>query len=271
MARQEHEQVVSCAYPLGAGSRSFEGLPSGPVESGLFGPARYFDPEHPELMDRPDVDRAALREELRVLEDANKRFGGHGLMLRYVATFLKSTEPRSLRILDLGTGAADVPRAIIGWLRQRDVPVELIAVDRNEGVLEVARENCRGWPEIRFEKHDLLALPFAPESFDLVLCSLALHHFSRPDAIAVLRRIQEIARLGYILNDLRRNWGSIWLTELLARTVMRTGIAHNDGPQSCRAAFTVRELRAMAVEAGLSNFHVRRHHVVFRMVLEGRK
>jgi len=237
----------------------------------LFAPPRRFNLNCPELMDRPGISHTLLREELQILETVNRRWGAQELVLECVQRFLDSPRTTSLTILDLGTGAADIPRAIVAWARQRKLPVTITAVDGNSGVLEIAREACRDWPEIRLEQHDLRALPYAADSFDLVLCSLALHHFDSADAVVILRRINELARRGYVVNDLRRNWTAIWTTELLVRTVIKSHIVSNDAVQSVRAAFTVRELRAMAQRAGLSNFRIHRHQLFFRMVLEGRK
>ena len=236
----------------------------------LFVPHRRFDTNQPELIDQPGVDQALLREELQILENFNQRLGGHRLMLHYVKQLVHSIETASLSILDLGTGAADIPRAIVTWARQRQLSIVVTAVDGNPEVLQIARESCRSWPEIRFEQHDLRALPYARESFDLVLCSLALHHFDSADAITILQRIHALARRGYIVNDLCRNWLAIWSTELLTRTLVQSPIFHNDAVQSCRAAFTVRELRAMAKRAGLSGFQIKHHHALLRMVLLGK-
>ena len=81
------------------------------------------------------------------------------------------------------------------------IGVEITAVDRNPEILAIAREQCAGWPEIRIEQHDLLALPYAAASFDVVMCSLTLHHFTRANVVAILDRIDDIARVGYIVND----------------------------------------------------------------------
>lgn len=237
----------------------------------LLAPHRRFDPNCPELIDRPGMAEALLREELQTLENFNRRLGGHRLALQYVKRFVSAVRPASLHILDLGTGAADIPRAIVAWARRCQLPVSLTAVDGNDDILRLARESGRDWPEIRFEHHDLRALPYAPESFDLVLCSLTLHHFGGADAVMLLRRIHELARLGYIVNDLRRNWPAIWITEFLARTAVRSSMFGHDAVQSCRAAFTVCELRALAEQAGLNHFQINRHHAFFRMVLEGKK
>jgi ubiquinone/menaquinone biosynthesis C-methylase UbiE len=192
-------------------------------------------------------------------------------MLKYMEYLLGSKKANSLRVLDLATGAADVPRAIVAWARKSGTRIQVTAVDGNEEVLRSAREWCRDWPEIHLERCDLLEIPYERESFDIVLCSLALHHFTDENAVRILRKMNEIARIGFALNDLQRNWLTIWTSELLARTVMRSPIVRNDGPQSFRAAFTVRELRGMAEEAGMKNFRVKRHQGIFRMVLSGRK
>jgi ubiquinone/menaquinone biosynthesis C-methylase UbiE len=241
-----------------------------PQGSTLFAPARQFDPNEPELMDRPDVNKAWLREELEILQKIN-RLGAHRLMLRYIHQLLDSSKVEELRVLDLATGAADIPRAVVAWARKSGTKIKVTAIDGNEEVLRSAREWCRDWPEIQLERCDLLKLPHGPNSFDIVICSLALHHFKTEDAISVLRRMNEIARVGYVLNDLQRNWLTIWTSELLARTIMRSPIVRHDGPQSFRAAFTVRELRSMAEQAGMRNFRVKRHQAIYRMVLAGNK
>jgi ubiquinone/menaquinone biosynthesis C-methylase UbiE len=221
-------------------------------------------------MDRPDVNKAWLREELEILEKIN-RFGAHRLMLGYIRFLLGPNKVQELTILDLATGAADIPRAIVAWARKSGMKIKVTAVDRNEDVLRSAREWCRDWPEIQLEQCDLLQLRHPPKSFDIVLCSLALHHFTSSDAVRILRRMNEISRVAYVLNDLQRSWLTIWTAELLARTIMRSPIVRHDGPQSFRAAFTVDELRTMAAEAGMKNFRVKRHQAIYRMVLSGKK
>lgn len=237
----------------------------------LFAPKRRFDAQQPEMMDQPGVDPELVREELLALEHANRRLGGHRLMLHYVGRVLGPARRQSVSILDLGTGSADIPRAIVAWARRERLPVTVVAVDANPVALEVARAACRDWPEIRLDQHDLRALPYEAESFDLVLCSLALHHFGNAEAQAILNRIHALARVGCVVSDLRRNWLTIVAADLVARTVLRNPVTRNDVPQSCRAAFTVGELRTMAMNAGLRRFQVHRHHGCFHMVLEGRK
>lgn len=237
----------------------------------LFSPSRHFDPNDPELIDQPGLSRALLREELQTLEKLNRQLGGHQLVLGYLQRFLSSTGKKSLSILDLGTGSADIPRVIVNYARQKQLPVSITAVDVNPEILQIAEESCRDWPEIKLERHDLRSLPYAAETFDFVLCSLVLHHFNPVDALLILQQIKKIARVGYIVNDLRRNWPAIFSTDLLVRIMIRSRVFRHDARQSCRAAFTIHELQELAEHAGLENFHIHRHQLFFRMVLEGKK
>ncbi|HEY2328461.1 MAG TPA: methyltransferase domain-containing protein [Verrucomicrobiae bacterium] len=234
-------------------------------------PPRHFDPNESEFVDRADVDPAILREEMELLEKANRWLGAHRLMLEGVGRLLGPQFPSTLRVLDLGTGLADIPRALVAWARQNHLPVVITAVDMNPKTLDLARAACRDWPEIKLEPHDLRALPYAPESFDLVLCSLALHHFSATDVAVILRRMRKLARCGYIVSDLRRNWLTITMTRLVALIPLTSQAFRQDALQSCRAAFTIQELRTIAQQAELGDVRITRHHWFFRMTLEGKK
>jgi len=237
----------------------------------LLAPPRRFDPAIPEMMDRPGQDFRLLREDLHVLETINRFLGGHRIALHYVRELPGTwNTTRPLTVLDLATGLADVPRRIVRRARATGLQVQITAVDANPDILILARESCVGWPEICIEQQNILALPYPSDSFDIVLCALALHHFGESDVVAILGRIRDIARIGYAVNDLRRNRIAIWLSKLMAHTIITNPIARFDAPASCERAFTLAELGELARRAGMRNFQVRRH-LVFRMAVAGRK
>jgi SAM-dependent methyltransferase len=221
-------------------------------------------------MDRPNNDSALLRADLRVLESINRFLGGHCIVLGYLDEFLDLIPMSSFTVLDLATGGADVPRTIVRWARRHGLRTDVTAMDGNPEILRVARERCVGWPEVHIKQQDLLSLPYPTASFDFVLCSLTLHHFAEADVVAILRRIHDIARVGYIINDLRRNRIAICLSKLMARTIITNPIARFDAPASCERAFCVAELCALAARASLGNVTIRRHRF-FRMALVGRR
>lgn len=233
----------------------------------LLTPPRCFDPANPELVDSPATPPELIRAEMLQLAKGNRWLGGCRLVLDYVRAL---APPGPFTILDLGTGSADIPRAIAGWARAAGRRVSITAVDLNPVMLRLAEEGCAGWPEISLERHDIRALPHARRSYDLVLCSQALHHFSENDAVAILRQIGGIARVGYMVSDLRRHRVAIATTDLLSRLLISSAPLRHDARLSARAAFTAEELCELAERAALPNFALRFHHGVFKMVLSGK-
>src|SRR5258708_521194 len=137
------------------------------------------------MMDRPGQDPSVLRDDLCVLQSINRWMGGYTIPLCYLQQF--ATGP--LTLLDLATGAADVPRAIALWAKRNSLAIRITAVDGNPDILRIARERSADFPEIQIEQQNLLALPYPRGSFDIVTCSLTLHHFADADVLAILPRI----------------------------------------------------------------------------------
>ena len=96
------------------------------------------------------------------------------------------------------------------------------------------------------------------DRFDIVVCSLFLHHLADNDAISLLNCMRELAGRMVVVNDLiRSRWGYI-MTWCGIRLLSRSHVCHIDGPLSVRAAFTPTEILALAEQAGLTNSEVSR-------------
>src|SRR3954468_5234027 len=107
---------------------------------------RDFQKNQPELMDVPQPVTPELERDLANLTSLNRYFGSHSLIRRFIEAWL---EPGgTYRILDLCTGAGDIPRLIVDWARQRGVSVSIVAVDAAESTLAIARAKGEGYPEI---------------------------------------------------------------------------------------------------------------------------
>ena len=100
---------------------------------------RNFEENRPEWMDVAEAVSPELERDLANLESLNRRFGAHKLVLEYLGPVLARRQP--LRILDLGTGAADIPRAVVRRAREVGCPVLFTAVDRQQPTLDLA-EKC---------------------------------------------------------------------------------------------------------------------------------
>lgn len=232
-------------------------------------PPRRFDPDVLEMMDRENNDDAVLRDDLRNLRIINKYFGGWSAIRRPLITLIeKIDEPRTIGILDLATGSSDHPLAILKLARKFKRHVAITAVDKNPQILKIAREQTQQIQEITLEQHDILALPYPPKRFDIVLCSLAIHHLSKEHAVTLLKTMHRLSRVGFILNDLNRNWPAAWTAWLYAHLTTRNPMTHHDSCLSVLRAFTKDELQEMARAAGIQNFVIHKQPF-FRLVLIG--
>lgn len=216
---------------------------------------RRFDPHVPEMMDRPDPDLEELRSGLVNLERINRNFGCYRMMKMFVRGWLRPG--RCYRVLDLATGYGDIPRFIIRWSRRQGIDVKIDAIDFQQPTLDLARDASRDYPEIDFLKADVLTYD-VPVTYDVVLCTLALHHFSEADAVRLLRRASALTHSHVLVSDLERSalsWGGVWLmTQLLYRESM----TRHDARMSVERAFSFPEMRTLAERAGWSGFEQRR-------------
>ena len=221
-----------------------------------------------ELMDEPGRPPAELEHALSDLRGVNRWLGGRRVVLQHLSR-LVDRHPRAVyRVLDIGTGSGDIPLSIARWARARGVRIEIVATDNHPTTLELARRHTAEAREITIEHADALALPYADGSFDLALCSTALHHFdAEADVVRVLREMDRVARIGLVVNDLARSRTALAGARLLAATVWRRHVlTRHDGPLSVRRAFTPAELRRFASIAGLAGARVHAH-VPFRVAL----
>jgi len=154
-----------------------------------------------------------------------------------------------VRVLDVACGGGDVMRDVARRAARAGIAVELHGCDRSAVALEHARRGSAAWPMISFERRDVLGAPL-PGGFDLVTCSLFLHHLADGDAACLLGSMAEAGR-ALLLQDLRRTRAGYALAWAGLHTLTRSEVARIDGLRSVRAAFTLAEARQLCERAGL--------------------
>jgi ubiquinone/menaquinone biosynthesis C-methylase UbiE len=228
--------------------------------------------EAAELLDTPGtIPAPTLAHNLRDIRRVNRFAGGTAVVLRHLPELLMDV-PRgaTVTLLDIATGSGDIPRALVHWGRRRGYDLRVLATDVSEDVLAVARRETANEPAITIEACDARALPYRDGAFDIAVCSLALHHFPRADAVRVLAEMGRVCRRGVILNDLVRTWPGYVGAWLLGNATTTNRLTRHDAPLSILRAFTPEELAAMAREAGLLGITVT-PHLFWRMALVARR
>jgi ubiquinone/menaquinone biosynthesis C-methylase UbiE len=230
----------------------------------LLRPART---DEEELMDRPGHDPAVLADNLTDLHLVNRWVGGAKLTLEALERLVPASAAGPLRILDVGAGGADIARVIAGWARRRSRSALVVAADLSHEILSIAARHRRS-RGLRFAVGDALRLPFADGQFDVAVSSLMLHHLRPSAAVAALREMRRVARLGVVVNDIVRWWPGVWGAWLMARLFSGNPLTLHDGPLSVRRAYTRAELRDLAARAGLRGVELR-GFVGYRVALTG--
>jgi 2-polyprenyl-3-methyl-5-hydroxy-6-metoxy-1,4-benzoquinol methylase len=219
---------------------------------------RRFDPAMLEMMDRPQPVTPELERDLANLRSFNRRFGSHRLVKHFLRRWLKPN--MNARVLDLATGSGDIPRLIVDFARANDVRLRVDAIDQQSSTLQIASDLSSNYPEITYTSADLFKWNPA-EPYDIVLCSLALHHFSEDDAVQILQKCANWSRGAVLVADLgRARWLSL-AVHLVTTIVYREPMTKFDARLSAARAFSFHEMAELARRASWRNFGHRRFAV----------
>ncbi|NJM67888.1 MAG: methyltransferase domain-containing protein [Acaryochloris sp. RU_4_1] len=90
------------------------------------------------------------------------------------------------RVLDIACGTGEFERMILAEYSKQ----EIMGVDISEQMLAIAQQKIHAFPNVSFQTANASALPFADNSFDVVVSANAFHYFDDP-AVA----LQEMKRV----------------------------------------------------------------------------
>lgn len=223
-----------------------------------------------ELMDTPGLPAPVHDRALAGLRRINWFSGTARTFLRPLLALARREALARLSLLDVAAGGGDVPVAVARAAAVRGIRVDLTLLDRSPTALaHAAAAADRAGLRCQTICSDALALP--GQEFDVVTCSLFLHHLSGPervvDLLAMLRR--HASRL-MLVSDLRRSVAGLAVAWVGCRALSRSPLVHCDGPASVRAAFTLAELHDLAARAGMEGAHIRASFP-FRLLLTWRR
>jgi 2-polyprenyl-3-methyl-5-hydroxy-6-metoxy-1,4-benzoquinol methylase len=212
---------------------------------------RQFDPDTLELMDRPQPISAELERDLDNIRRLNRWFGSYSLISFFLRRWIKPGA--RLQIIDLATGSGDIPRLIADYGRKVGAEVRIDALDQQSATLAIAKRLSADHPNIVFIEANLLEWE-SRETYDIVLCTMALHHFSEEDAVRLLRLCRKLSRKFVLVSDLRRSWFATICVQLLTETIFRASMTKHDARLSMARAFSFFELDQLSRQAGWENF-----------------
>lgn len=205
----------------------------------------------PEIMDQPGLDPERHADALRGLARINAASTATSAIWRPLRDRLHQAPQNDLSMLDVACGGGDTLGRLAQRARAAGVPLSVSGCDISATAIAHARRRAHEHLVTgQFFQHDVLASEL-PERFDIVTCSLFLHHLDDDTAAMLLARLYAATRWLLIVCDLNRGLGGLALAWLGTRLLSRSAIVHADGPRSVRAAFTRAEARHLAARAGI--------------------
>lgn len=211
-----------------------------------------------ELMDAPDLAEQQHMLALKGLRRVNLFSRTAQVVADAIFRNWKAA-PTNLRILDLACGGGDVTCEVARRLTARGVTAEVIGWDRSATAITFAgKQAATVNAKTNFEVIDALA-EIPADQFDVIYCTLFLHHLSNEDSTKLLTQMVRAARRLALVDDLRRSTVGYGLAVLGCRILSRSPIVHVDGPLSVRAAYTETEIESLCKQCDLPLPKIKRH------------
>ena len=185
-------------------------------------------------------------------------FGEIRALKRSVIKEINGAKSRPLSVLDVAAGSG----ALLQYITKRTTGDMIFAVGVEGSEAAVRSIGSRGINAVRC---DALALPFAPGSFDLVFCTLFLHHLDEIQAAKAIAQMASIARRKLFVIDLDRRPVPYFAYRVFGNFLLQP-FTRDDGSLSILRAHTPHELEGIASRAGLGNFQIERS-AINRLIL----
>lgn len=221
-----------------------------------------------ESMDAPDADPTLLHKSLAYIHRINRLLGYARATVNHFKRFsVHWNKGQTIRILDVATGSADIPRAILNWSRRAGFDVRIIGLDLQPHIAQAARGNATD-PALRIIRGNAISLPFADGSMDYVMTNMFLHHLDDDLVVQVFKEMSRVASRGVVAADLMRDRRAYWWICLF--TLWANPMVRHDARVSVRQSFTRSEILSLRDQAGL-DFTSYHRHFAHRFILSGER
>ena len=228
-----------------------------------------------EQIDDPGAPIEDLASSMEDVARTNRFFGGTHSVITAVSRLLHDLPPgRTVRVLDIATGTADIPIALAHWSSRRGIRLQIVGIDNLRSMLDlagrrIAREVPRtktfpSWKnrcerDIRLVQADASALPFADGAFDIATCALAFHHLGYDASVKLLRAMDRLTTCGFVVTDLRRDVPTLCAVRAGISLIKSHPYTRHDAVASVRRSFSTDEWSRLAADSEVANLAVGTH------------
>lgn len=210
----------------------------------------------PEIMDSFELQGEGLKKTLKDLERINRLLGGNRVTIKGIEK-LRFSDSGKIHIADIGCGSGEMLRKIAKWGRKRDLKLKLVGVDANPHTIKIAEDLSADFPEISFKVQNIFSEEFKKNNYDIISCSLTLHHFKKNEINNLLCTLKKQARLGVVINDLHRSKRAYYLFQLFCFFFVKNNIAKKDGLVSILRGFKLNDFIEISEALAIENHEIK--------------
>ena len=210
-----------------------------------------------EIMDDFTMEGEILREALDKIAKINQLLGGNKLTLSGVQELIVAI-PKSKKItfVDVGCGNGDMLRTLADFGLKNKLNFQLIGIDSNKFTIHHAQNLSKNYSNISYRCQDILDESFSEIKYDIVMCTLTLHHFKDPEIINLLSVFYTNSNVGIIVNDLHRSTTAYRLFQALCFVFQLNEMSKLDGLTSILRGFKKEELVRFSEKLNLINYKI---------------
>jgi|GEM_PF-4368896 len=211
-------------------------------------------------IDTPTITDEELLSYYRFLSKADALSAAHRSTLHFLSRASRLwLEGQKISILDMYCGRGDLSKRILQWSKKRGWDVEILAVEKYNRIIELAKSHVGRPRSISFAVKDFTDTAFLKaQQFDYVVSSLSLHSLPDSQAVSFLKRVSVLAKRGFIISDWIRNplayWGLRGVTQFWSEKTIQ-----HDAPLAVKKGFTLKEVESLIKEARLEGVTIQAH------------
>lgn len=210
-----------------------------------------------EIMDDFALEGEILRDALDKIAKINQLLGGNRLTIQGVQELVSIYATKvPITIVDIGCGNGDMLRVLAEFGEQNDFNFQLIGIDANQFTVNHARDLSVHYPNISYRCENIFDKKFAKLKYDIVLCTLTLHHFKEEEIISLMSLFCKNSSRGIIINDLHRSSIAYRLFQGLCVVFQLNEMSRKDGLTSILRGFKKEELLNFSKKLNLKNYKI---------------
>jgi len=211
-----------------------------------------------EIMDDFSMEGEILSEALDKIAGINRLLGGNKITIEGVKDLLKGIDKGlEISILDVGCGNGDMLRTLADFGKAKGIKFQLYGMDANAFTVSYARKLSAGYKNISYMCEDIFEEIKQERKYDVILCTLTLHHFKDDEILKLLKGFRKQAAIGMVINDLHRSKLAYYLFIALCKVFKLNHMSKSDGLVSILRGFKKADILNYASQLNIKNYILR--------------